>query len=54
MAARLGWRADDVADQVEFGRWLRAHIPEQTATAGRAPVAAADAAAWVDRHLTPS
>jgi hypothetical protein len=50
----VDWRAGDVADQVEFGRWLRAHIPAQTASVGRVPEAtAADVAAWVDRHLSP-
>lgn len=50
--ARPAWRSRDIDEQVEFGRWLRANIPDRVDTSLGTPQDTADAvAAWVDRHL---
>jgi predicted ABC-type ATPase len=45
---RPPWRDHDVAEQVRFARWLRAHIPNRLDTAGCSPAETAESiAAWV-------
>lgn len=50
--ARPRWRARDIDEQTEFGRWLRAHLEPVVDTSDQSPSQAADAvAAWVRSHL---
>ncbi len=50
--ARPRWRARDLDEQVEFGRWLRRNIPDRVDTSRGAPDdTAAAVAAWVTAHL---
>jgi gluconate kinase len=51
--ARPRWRARDIDEQVEFGRWLRRNIPDSVDTSRDTPDGTAAAiTAWIDRHLT--
>lgn len=53
--ARPVWRGHDVDEQVEFGRWLRANIPDQISTSGCSPQqTAATVASWVSEYLSSS
>jgi hypothetical protein len=49
---RPSWRHDDTDAQVEFGRWLRAQVPDQIDTSTMDPHAAVAAVAtWVEAIL---
>jgi predicted kinase len=54
MAARPPWRLHDVEEQVSWGRWLRANVPDRVDTTKGTPAdSAAAVAAWVLRQLPP-
>ena len=54
MAARPPWRLHDVEEQVSWGRWLRANVPDRVDTTEGTPAnSAAVVAAWVLRQLSP-
>jgi hypothetical protein len=55
MAARPPWRLHDVEDQVSWGRWLRANVPDRVETTLDTPAeSAAAVASWVLGHLWPA
>jgi hypothetical protein len=52
LTARPAWRARDIDEQTEFGRWLRANFADQVDTSRGTPDdTAAIVAAWVLSHL---
>jgi hypothetical protein len=55
IAVRPPWRLHDVEEQVSWGRWLRANVPERIDTSQGTPSdSAAAVASWVLRHLSPA
>jgi hypothetical protein len=53
MASRPPWRLHDLDEQVSWGRWLRAHVPDRVDTTQGTPAdSAAAVAAWVRRQLS--
>jgi hypothetical protein len=55
MAARPPWRLHDVEEQVSWGRWLRANVPDRVDTTEGTPAdSAAAVASWVLRQLSPA
>jgi hypothetical protein len=55
MAARPSWRLHDVEEQVSWGRWLRANVPDRVDTTRGTPADSAKAvASWVLRQLSPA
>ena len=53
MAARPPWRLHDVDEQVSWGRWLRANVPDRVDTTQGTPAdSAAAVASWVLRRLS--
>lgn len=52
MAARPPWRSHDVEEQVSWGSWLRANVPDRVDTSQGTPAdAAAEVTGWVVGHL---
>jgi hypothetical protein len=55
MAARPPWRLHDVEEQVSWGCWLRANVPDHVDTSQGTPAeCAAAVASWVLGHLMPA
>ena len=55
IAARPAWRRHDVEEQVSWGRWLRANVPDRIDTTEGTPAESAAAVArWVRSQLSPA